>query len=106
DVTKHIADEVRSLRMRIQREPVGFVQKAQWAQIINSQKMICVSMGVEHRIERANVLANRLFTKVRRGVDDYRPPAVFNEYRRARSFVARIGRMANQAIAANRGHAH
>src|SRR5437764_68020 len=68
--------------------------------------MISMSMGVEHRIERADVLANRLLAKVRRSVDNYRPPVVFNQYRRARSLVTRIRRMANQTVASNRGHAH
>src|SRR6185312_17374038 len=68
--------------------------------------MICMSMGIEHRIERAYVLANRLLAKIRRGVNDYGPAVVFNEYRRTGPLIARIGRMANQAIASNRGHAH
>src|SRR3954466_5102890 len=65
-----------------------------------------MSMGIEDRIERADVLANRLLAKVRRSVDNYRPPVIFNEYRGARSLVTRIGRMTNQTVAANRGHAH
>src|SRR5947199_3949766 len=68
--------------------------------------MISMSMGVEHRIQRADVLANRLLAKVRSGIDYYGAAAVFNEYRRARSFIARVRRMTNQAIASDRGHAH
>src|SRR4029077_7192473 len=68
--------------------------------------MICMSMGVEHRIEGADVLAYRLLAKIRRGVDDYRPPVVFNQYRRAGSFVLGIGGVADRAVAPNRRHAH
>src|SRR5579872_164889 len=65
---------------------------------------MCVS--VEHSVDVPNPLANRLLTKVRRGIDQDELAGVFDEDRRPQAAIMRIGRRADCAITADGGHAH
>src|SRR5215470_20440015 len=65
-----------------------------------------MAVGIKHRIDAADPLSNRLFTKVRRRVNQYYLTCIFNENRRPGAAVVRISGVADSARAADGWHAH
>src|SRR4051794_28569671 len=68
--------------------------------------MIRMGVCVEHSIEMADVFADGLLAKIRRGVNEYGVPAVLNQYRRAGAAVTRVAGAANGALASDCRNAH
>lgn len=66
------------------------VTKAQWAQVVDPQKMIGVGVSVKHRIEPADIFTDRLLPEIRSGINQDGIAAVFNEHRRPSAPVAGI----------------
>src|SRR5581483_6586225 len=106
NISKHPANKFDRVGMRVQRQLVWLVKKTQWAKIVNSKQMVCVSMRIEHGVEAANIFTDRLLAEVGCGIDQHSAAAVFNEYGGPSAQVAGIGGMTNGAITANGGHTH
>ena len=47
------------------------IAKTQWTKVIEAEDMIGMRMGIQNRINIANVLPQSLFAKIRTGVDQY-----------------------------------
>src|SRR5882762_1982002 len=111
DVAKHFAQEFAGLRRGIKRKFAWYVLIRQRSQVVDSEDVVGVGVGVEHGIKLGDLLAQRLFAKVRRGVDQDMAGIVVritvaDHHRGTRSAVARIRRTADGAVAANRWYAH
>src|SRR5206468_640089 len=106
NVAEHFPDELGSVWTCIEWQPVWLMQKAERTQVVDPEEVVGVSMGVQHRIQAADIFADCLFAEIRRGIDQNRAAAVFNEYGWPGAPVARIGRMADRAIATDGRHAH
>ena len=85
-----------------QRPPLHF---AEAAQIVEAHDVIGVGMGEDHRIEAVELFAQRLLAQVGRGVDQDFGRGRFEMERGAGPLVARIGREADRAAAADHRHA-
>jgi len=88
------------LRRSVDRHRTPLVGKP--SQIVETHDVVRVRMGKNHRIEVADVFAERLSPEIRSGVDN--PGALWgaNVDRRSQALIARVGRMANGAVATNR----
>src|ERR1700690_411918 len=80
NVAERAADEISRFRPRIQRELVGFVPKAERAQIIQAQDVIGVTVSVEDGVQFANVLADGLLTEVRRSIDEHSHATILHQH--------------------------
>src|SRR6266403_6242026 len=111
DVAKHVAQEFAGLRRGIKRKFAWYVLIRQRSQVVDSEDVVGVRVSVEHGIELSDLLAQRLFAKVRRGVDQDMAGIVVritvaDHHRGTCSAVARVRRTADGAVAANRWYAH
>ena len=76
------------------------------AHFVESHDVIGVAVRIDNGVDASDAVRERLHAQVRRRVDEHRRPAVgLNQDGRARSFVARIGRAAGAALAADHRHA-
>jgi hypothetical protein len=75
-------------------------------QVVDAENMVGVGMGVEHGIDPRNILAHGLRVKIRSGVDEHDLAVILKHDGRPRPPVVRIARVANGAVASQRGHAH
>jgi len=76
--------------MRVQRQPVRLVQEAQRTQVVDAEDMVGVGVCIEHGIQVANVLANRLLAEIRRRIDENGMSVVFHQHRRPGAAVMRV----------------
>jgi hypothetical protein len=106
DVAEHGAKKFAGMWRGIERHPAGSVEKRQRAQVVDSENMVGVGVGVEHGIELSHVFAQRLFAKIGSAVDHHMASVVAEEDRRTGAAVARIGRTADGAVAADGGYPH
>src|SRR6266404_3554146 len=111
DVAKHFAQEFAGLRRGIKRKFAWYVLIRQRSQVVDSENVVGVRVSVEHGIKLGDLFAQRLFTKVRRGVDQYVAGigvriTVADHHGRTGAAVARVRRTADGAVAANRWYAH
>src|ERR1700685_3963528 len=65
-----------------------------------------MGMSVENGVQASDALAQGLRVKVRRGIDQYYLPRIFDHYRRTGTFIVRIGGVAHSAGASQGGHTH
>src|ERR1700686_4068737 len=106
NVLKHSPQKFTRMWSGVKRHLPRLVQISQWPQIVNAKNVIGMSVRIEHGIKLNFFPAPARPGKRRGGVDEPFPPAVTQHYRRTSTPVARIGRMADGAVAADRGHAH
>ncbi len=111
DVAEHVAQEFAGSRRGIKRQLIGLVLIRQRAQVVDSEDVVGVGVGVEHGIELGDLFAQRLFTKVRRGVDQDMAGivariTVADHHRGTGATVARVWRTADGAVAADGWYAH
>ena len=85
---------------------IALCVKAERPQIVESHDVVGVAVGVEHGVDAADVFAQGLRMKVRAGVDQDRVAFVGEPDRRSGAPVARVGRSADRAVAAEGGHSH
>jgi hypothetical protein len=71
NVAERAADKISGFRTRVEWELVRLVAEAEWSQVIQTQDMIGVTVSEEHSVKLANMLADRLFAKVGRGIDKH-----------------------------------
>src|SRR5580698_6376852 len=92
------------------RTRLAIDDEAQRAQVVEAEDMIRVAVRVEHRVHAPYAAAQCLLAEVRTGIDDddalAHALAPAQKQRWAQAAVARIGRRANGAIAAQGGNAH
>src|SRR5438270_7207981 len=68
--------------------------------------MVGVRVGVQNRVQPANVLSDGLLAKVRSRIDENDPPVVLHENGRTRAPIMRVTGPAYSAIAADCGYTH
>lgn len=59
-------------------------------QIIDAMRMVGMIMCIKHCVEPGNICAQKLFSQVRAGIQEYEMPLGFDEYRNPAAAVARI----------------
>ena len=83
----------------------GIVHEVESPHIVQTADMVFVFVGKQNRIEVTHARTEHLAAKIRPGVD-YDPHAPgFDHRRSAQAVIARIGRSADLATAADHGHA-
>src|SRR5260370_12023625 len=111
DEAKHFGQEFARLRRGIKRQLARDVLIRERAQIVDSEDVVGVRVSVEYGIELRDFLAQRLFAKVWRGVDQDVAGMVVritvaDHHGGTGAAVARVGRAADGAVAANRWDTH
>src|SRR6266852_1109371 len=61
DVTEHFAQEFARLRRGIKWQPARYVLIRERAQVVDSENVVGMGVGVEHGIELCDLFAQRLF---------------------------------------------
>src|ERR1700676_2386855 len=90
DVAKHFAQEFARLRRCIKRQLARDVLISQRPQIVDSEDVVGVRVSVEYGVELRDFFAQRLFAKVRRGVDQDVASAVADHHGGTGAAVARV----------------
>src|SRR5947209_6372559 len=75
------------------------------AKVIKPHNMVGVRMGEDHGVDMANIFAQRLGPEIGAGIHDPGRFRCLDVDRRAQAFIARIGRLADGAVAADHRHA-
>ena len=65
-----------------------------------------MAMRVQHRVQPANAFSQSLLAEVRTTVDDDSVSLPLDHHRRSRAPVSRVLRVADRAIASDRGNSH
>src|SRR3974390_417700 len=81
-------------------------RKAEWANVVEAENMVGMTMGIKHGVNTADAPADGLLTKIGRSVDQDGAAVVLHHNRRPQSFVVRIARMADRTGAPDGGNAH
>src|SRR6266436_5035867 len=111
DIAKHVAQEFARSRRGIKRQLARYVLTGKRGQVVDSEDVVGVRVSVEHGIKLGDLFAQRLFAKVRRGVDQDMAGIVVritvaDHHGGTCAAVARVRRTADGAVTANRWYAH
>src|SRR5580700_3931824 len=79
NIAEHIAQKFRRLGPGIKRKFIGLMAVAQWPEIVEAEDVVGVGVGIEDRVDVANLLANGLFAKIRRGIDEDCSPVILDQ---------------------------
>ena len=105
-VVKDFLDDAGAGIVGIKRDVAVRMMKAEWPKVVESEDMVGVRMRVENCVDVAELFAQRLFAKIRAGVDKNAVVFPMHGDRGTRAAISRIGRSANTALAPERGYAH
>ena len=84
----------------------GLLQDVEPADFVEPHDVIRVAVGIDDGVHAFHVVGQRLRAQIRRRVDEKRRTVpYFNEHRRTKPAVARIGGPAGAAFAPDHGHA-
>src|ERR1700730_14392401 len=84
----------------------AFLFQVEGTDVIEPKDMIGMPVGIDHGVESVHPGPHRLQAKIRGGIDHYVALAVSEQYGRSRSLIERVLRLADRAMAPERGHAH
>ena len=98
DVAENAAQSLRRGVAGVQRNlsAAGDARKAERPHVVEPENVVGVAVGVKHRVDLANALADGLLAKVGRGVDEHGVPVPLHHDRGPRAAVMRIGRRAHR----------
>ena len=89
-----------------QTPAAGHAGIGQRPQIVESQNVVGMAVGVQHGVQPRDPLPYGLFAEVRSAVDEDAMAVPFDHHRRPGAAVVRVGGVADRAAASDRGHAH
>src|ERR1700722_14333662 len=104
-VIENTFDDIRRGIISIQRD-FALVLKTQGPQVVQSQDVVGMRMGIEHRVDMIDTFPQGLHPKVRAGINDDPVSLPGDGNGRPGTAIARINRSADPAGAAQRRPTH
>ena len=102
---KHRFQRHQAFLRRMQRQRV-LLMPAERPQLVKSRHVVQMGVGVNHRIDRPQILPQRLRPQVRPGIHQHRHIPRPHDHRRTQAGVPRVRRCANRAPATDHRHSH
>ena len=95
----------RGLRYRVGRDRLVLLQRVEAPHIVESEDMVGMRMGEEHGIDLPDPVCDGLLAEIGRGIEQDGDATQAQVEARTQAPVARIGRSADGAVAADHRHA-
>jgi hypothetical protein len=105
DVSECALNDVQRCLRRVNGN-LGAMLQIVRADVIEAEDVVGVPVRENDGVETLQIRSEHLLAEIRTGINHYSAARVLQQYRRAQAAVMRVGRVADGARAADRGHAH